>query len=116
MQEDRARQLIGQERERVERLVRDLRAGTDEPEGASFAELADYDQHPADQGTETFEREKDLSVLETLEAEITELDAALERVEHGSYGICEACHEPIPEARLEARPTARFCVDHEPQR
>ena len=40
------------------------------------------------------------------------VDAALARVEAGTYGICEVCGEPVPDGRLEARPTARTCVEH----
>lgn len=41
-----------------------------------------------------------------------EVDAALDRLEGGSYGICEACHEPVEEERLLANPLVRFCLDH----
>lgn len=79
-------------------------------ESDEVSELADYDQHPADMGTETFEREKDLSILESLESELAELEAALQRVEDGTYGIDEVTGEPIPPERLEAYPTARTNV------
>jgi RNA polymerase-binding transcription factor DksA len=90
-------------------LVRELRSelGGDE-EGA---ELADYDQHPADTASETFEREKDLSILEQLEDELAELEAALARIDAGTYGIDEVTGEAIDPARLEAVPTARTNVD-----
>ena len=83
------------------------------PNGASEAEVAseqgDYDQHPADMASETFERAKDLSILIGMAAKIADIDRALERLAAGSYGICEACGQPIGEARLEAWPAARFC-------
>ncbi|MGW5698185.1 TraR/DksA family transcriptional regulator, partial [Streptomyces asiaticus] len=41
---------------------------------------------------------------------LTALDEALERLDHGDYGRCEVCGEPIPAERLEARPTATTCV------
>ena len=41
---------------------------------------------------------------------LAELDSALRRLDAGTYGVCERCGGPIPEARLEARPTARTCV------
>ena len=44
------------------------------------------------------------------QAELAEVDAALTRIEDGSYGICERCGRPIPVERLEVRPTARLCV------
>lgn len=119
MQDADARQHLESERERVTRLVRDLREGNLHPgetENDEVSELADYDQHPADHGTETFEREKDLSILESLEGELADLETALRRLDEGSYGRCEECGQPIPDERLEARPTARFCVEHEPVR
>ena len=48
----------------------------------------------------------------TIAFERSQVDAALARVEAGTYGICEVCGEPIPDGRLEARPTARTCVEH----
>jgi RNA polymerase-binding transcription factor DksA len=100
-----ARERLQAERTRVEGLVEELKAelGTAESED----ELADYDQHPADTASDTFEREKDLSILDQLEYELAELHAALERVDAGTYGVDEQTGEPIDPARLDAIPTAR---------
>jgi RNA polymerase-binding transcription factor DksA len=108
---DKARERIVAEQQRVEGLARDLRAQLGQSETDELSELADYDQHPADTASETFEREKDLSILEQLEEELAELQAALERIDRGTYGIDERTGEPIDEARLEAVPTARTNVD-----
>jgi RNA polymerase-binding transcription factor DksA len=108
---DKARERIMAEQERVEALARDLRTQLGQSESDEVSELADYDQHPADTASETFEREKDLSILEQLEAELAELEAALDRIERGTYGIDERTGEPIDEARLDAVPTARTNVD-----
>ncbi len=75
------------------------------------AELSATDQHPADAGTEMFERAKDLSILEQVDAELSAVERALQRVEDGGYGMCEACGGPIGRARLEARPAATLCID-----
>lgn len=82
-----------------------------ESQGDWVEELSSYDQHPADQGTETFEQEKAMSMLEQHQAELADIERALKRLDEGSYGRCEACGKEIPQARLEARPAARFCVD-----
>jgi len=114
MDTDHARQLIMSERERLESLVREREAegiGT-ESETENIAELSSLDQHPGDIGTETFEREKDFSLLEQLEAEIGDLDAALRKVDEGTYGICEICGRPIEPERLEALPGTRTCIEH----
>ena len=73
-------------------------------------ELADYDQHPADQGTETFEQELDettLMILEEEELRVREARAALDK---GRYGSCVDCGEEIPKERLEAIPESVRCV------
>jgi len=102
-----ARQRLEAEQARVEGLIDELKTELGTAESEDLSELADYDQHPADTATETFEREKDLSILEQLEDELAELQAALERVDAGTYGIDEETGEPIDPARLEALPTAR---------
>ncbi len=114
MDPEQTRQLIVSERERLEGLVREREAegvGT-QSETDSISELAAHDQHIGDLGTETFEREKDLSLLEQLEAEIGDLDAALRKVDEGTYGLCEVCGREIGAERLEAMPGTRTCIDH----
>lgn len=106
------RKRLEHERNRLRRL---LEAFTHEEidsasESQSVAELSAYDQHPADMGSETFERTKDLSIMAQIEAELDDVDRAFRRLENGTYGICEACGKAIEQARLEAIPTARFCV------
>jgi RNA polymerase-binding transcription factor DksA len=113
MHPDETRQRLEIERVRLEG-VRDAFADEhlhDESESESLSELSHFGQHQADTGTETFEREKDLSILERVEAELNDVEHALSRLDEGTYGLCEACSQPIGDARLEAIPTARFCVD-----
>lgn len=107
MELDEARERLQAEQVRVEGLIEELRGEFGTGENDDISELADYDQHPADTATETFEREKDLSILDQLENELAELQAALERVDAGTYGIDEETGEPIDPARLDAFPTAR---------
>jgi RNA polymerase-binding transcription factor DksA len=112
MDPDVARQRLDEERVRLEetKATFDDEHLRDESEDDSTSELSSIDQHPADVGTETFEREKDISILEQVEAELADVEHALRRLEEGTYGICEACGQPIDEARLEALPAARFCL------
>ena len=113
MHSDETRQRLEVERARLEG-VRDAFADEhlhDESESESLSELSDFGQHQADTGTETFEREKDLSILERVEGELGDVEHALSRLDDGTYGLCEACGRPIGDARLEAMPAARFCVD-----
>jgi RNA polymerase-binding transcription factor DksA len=111
MDPDEARERLQTEQERVVGLIGELRTEFGSSENEGMSELSDYDQHPADTASETFEREKDLSILEQLEAELEELQAALARVDDGTYGIDEATGEPIDPERLEALPAARTNID-----
>ncbi len=84
---------------------------SDQTEQDSLSELSSVDQHQADMGTETFEREKDLSILEAIESELADVEHALRRLDEGTYGTCEACGRPIDDDRLQALPAARLCRD-----
>ncbi len=115
MEHHEARDRLEAERSRLD-SVRASIAEDDiggESETASIAELSSAAQHQADLGTETFEREKDLSVLEQVEIEMADVEHALQRLDDGTYGTCEACGQPIDDARLEALPAARYCVAHQ---
>jgi RNA polymerase-binding transcription factor DksA len=79
------------------------------------AELADYDQHPADQGTETLEQELDETRLAVLESEAKDVATAQQRLEDGTYGKCIVDGEDIPAERLEAIPEALRCIEHQKQ-
>jgi DnaK suppressor protein len=74
-------------------------------------ELADYDQHEADQGTETHDLELDQTTLLILEAELRDVRTAQQRLEEGTYGICIDCGKEIPPQRLEAIPEAIRCIE-----
>jgi RNA polymerase-binding transcription factor DksA len=74
-------------------------------------ELADYDQHPADQGTETFEQELDETTLMILEEEEKRVEEARKALAEGRYGVCVDCGKEIPAARLEAIPETIRCVE-----
>jgi RNA polymerase-binding transcription factor DksA len=111
MDERKIRARLEAERERLQGVQRDLRRDPETTADlASVGELSDYDQHPGDVGSEVFEHEKNASILEQVEAQLREVDTAFERLEKGTYGICESCGQPIEAARLQERPFARFCL------
>ncbi len=85
----------------------------EESEADSVAETSTIDQHQADLGTETFERERDQSLLEDIEPEIADVQRAFVRLDRGTYGRCEACGAQIPDERLVAVPATRFCLEHQ---
>ena len=100
------------ESERVQTLQR-LAALSDDFAGivdASRDTNAD-DEHDPEGATIAFERSQVDALVRQARHHLAEIDAALERVEAGSYGVCVRCGEPIAAARLEARPTARTCVE-----
>lgn len=73
-------------------------------------DLASFDEEFADAGTATFERERDLSLSNNIRDLIEKIDHALERIEEGSYGLCERCGRPIEKARIKALPYATLCI------
>jgi RNA polymerase-binding transcription factor DksA len=75
-------------------------------QGTSLSPAADV----ADQGNDLYEYEFNLSLLHNQEQTLAEIRDALDRIDSGSYGKCEECHEAISRARLQALPYTRFCV------
>ena len=69
------------------------------------------DNHPGDMATSTFDRELDYTLEENVERALAAIDAALQRIEDGTYGTCETCGEPIGVERLEALPWTTQCID-----
>ncbi len=116
MDDAAARARLEAENDRVSGLIAELREEVADAVEGEHAELATRSQHPADAGSELFEREKELSILESLEAELAEIQAAIARIEAGTYGIDEETGEPIDPARLEAMPTARTNAHPDPRR
>ena len=82
-------------------------------EAEGIAEASTLDLHPADVGTETFEHERNRSLLDDVEQEIADVRRAFVRLDRGTYGRCEACRAQIPDDRLVAMPAARFCLAHQ---
>lgn len=69
-----------------------------------------YRDHMADQGSATFERELDMTLEENLRRQLSDVRAALARIDAGTYGTCDRCGATIPDERLEAVPTASLCI------
>lgn len=82
----------------------------------SVGELSSYDNHPGDEGTELFERQKDIALKEHEENELNDITRALKAIENGTYGKCEVCGKNIDMERLEALPTTTYCIDHTPDK
>jgi RNA polymerase-binding transcription factor DksA len=94
-----------------EQLMRQMNGLAEE----SAQELAGYSLHMADSGTDNFDRDFALSLLSSDQDAVYEIEEALKRIERKTYGVCELTAKPIPKARLEAIPWARFTVDAQAQ-
>ena len=97
-----------------DQTLRRLAALTDDYAGvvaASRDSNAD-DEHDPEGATIAFERSQVDALVRQAREHLADIDAALAKVTAGTYGLCEVCGEPIPDRRLEARPTARTCVEH----
>ena len=73
-------------------------------------DLSTLPMHLADLGTDSFEQDITLGLMENESDELHEIEEALERVKDGTFGLCESCKKKIPKERLKAIPYARLCV------
>ncbi|HHY34059.1 MAG TPA: hypothetical protein GX510_00255 [Firmicutes bacterium] len=106
------RRILLDEKAKVERAFRNIAEGSLRNAQKDFlGEDSVYDQHPADIGTETFARERDLGLKDALETDKAKIDRALRRIDEGTYGVCDRCGREIPEERLRAVPTANLCIE-----
>ena len=98
--------------EREEEITRRRAALEDEGrDSQQNGELADYDQHDADEGTETHDQELDETTGIILDEELARVKEARQALADGTYGKCVDCGKEIPAARLEAVPEAVRCID-----
>ena len=75
-------------------------------------DLSSMPIHMADIGTDNYEQEFALGLMDSERKLLREIDNSLGRIEQRTYGICEGTGKPIPKARLEAQPWARYCVEY----
>jgi len=75
-------------------------------------DLSSMPIHMADLGTDNYEQEFALGLMDSERKLLQEIDDALQRIEQRTYGICEGTGKPIAKARLEAKPWARYCVEY----
>jgi len=106
MDDDKARELLLRERERIERALA-------EQSGQNDGELSSADQHLGDQGSELYADEFEAGLRERLQAELAAVERAEARLEAGTYGLSVESGEPIPDERLEIIPTAERTAEEE---
>ena len=97
------RDQLQEERERVREQLANL--------GRGDAADLDFDENFADSGQVTAERGEVEALSGQLNETLQDIEDALAKFDAGTYGECESCGKPIPEARLEAMPAARVCID-----
>ena len=108
---DKYKQLLVAERDRLKHAIRYLH---EENPGSIIDETGEettFDNHLGDTATVTYDRELDYTLEENSEQVLADIEAALQRIEDGTYGICTNCGKQIPLDRLEARPWATTCID-----
>ena len=109
---DHFRQKLLEERQRVVEAISYLHEenpGSIEDETDEV--VGSVDNHLADTATVTVDREIDYTLEENSEHVLREIDAALQRIEDDSFGICRTCGKPIEPERLELLPYATQCID-----
>jgi DnaK suppressor protein len=80
----------------------------DQPDASG--NLSNVPLHMADVGTENYDQEFTLGLIENEQDTLEQVNEALERLSHGKYGRCEECNEPIAKPRLQALPYTRHCI------
>jgi RNA polymerase-binding protein DksA len=109
---DHFRTLLLEERERVQHAIKHLssdHSGSLEDETDELATA--NENHMGDLATDTLNREIDYSLEDNAGQVLAEIDAALKRIDDGTYGTCNSCGKEIPAERLEAVPWAALCID-----
>ena len=109
---ERLRAALLEERERVEKAIANLRDGHPGSLDDEIEEVAGTnDNNLAQTATATLGREIDYTLGENSGEILTRIDAALARIDGGTYGTCSTCGQEISAARLEAYPWASLCID-----
>ena len=110
---DEFRTLLEQERERLARSDRRMQAENSVNLEDELGEVGGrgVDNHLGDMASATFDRELEEGLEEGVEDTLRAIDAALARIDDGTYGTCEICGKPIGEERLRAIPWAARCID-----
>ena len=106
---DEARRRLDAEREETLRRLASLTDDYDAVVAASVDSNAD-DEHDPEGATIAFERSQIGALVRQGQAHLREIDQAVERLDAGTYGVCETCGARIGDGRLEARPVARTCI------
>ncbi len=103
--------LLGKRAELLDELGLLKKSGLNSTVKDASGEISSYSTHMADQGTDSFEREKAFQLASKGGRFLHHIDEALRRIKDRTYGKCQECGNDISLARLEAVPHARFCIE-----
>jgi DnaK suppressor protein len=114
------REFIEEQRGRLEELHAELVRmveGLEEDQRFRAEEEEDFTEHDSgDMSQSLFTREMDATVEQTIEKRLRNVERALQKIDEGTYGICDDTGEPIPRGRLEAVPEAIYTVEAQQRR
>jgi DnaK suppressor protein len=108
---DHFRDMLLVERERARAALDNLHAENPGSIEDESGEESSFDNHMGDIATATFDREMDYTLEGSEGAKLAAIEAALRRIDEGTYGLCRNCGRPIARERLEALPYAELCID-----
>ena len=114
------KEFVEKQRERLEELRAELTGvvrGLEEDQRAQAEDEEDFTVHDSgDMSQSLFDREMDATLEQTIESRLQYVERALQKIEEGTYGICDDTREPIPRGRLEAMPEAIYTVEAQQRR
>ena len=104
------KKLMDEKKQLLATVSRIEETGLSDTMSASASELSMYDNHPADIADQVFERSKDLALRDNEHILLEKVEAALDKIKEGTYGVCNHCGNSINIKRLEALPSAVLCM------
>jgi len=110
---ERFKQMLFEKRREIVGNVNEMQnEALKKPRLDAAGDLSSMPIHMADIGTDNYDQEFALGLMDSERKLLKEIDDALRRIEQKAYGVCEATGKPIVKARLEAKPWARYCVEY----
>ena len=104
------KQRLIEERQDLQRQYEEIEESSFSTDQTELTGEMGFDEEYADAGTATFERERDLSLVNNLRDLMERIDKALAKIAEGTYGLCDRCGKPIEKARIKALPYANLCL------
>ena len=106
------RKMLIQLKQKLSQNIGHLQDDALKTAGETVDEMSDVPaEHMAERGSDTFVRDLMIRILQDSDAEVCDINWALEKIDAGTYGACEHCSAKIPRKRLKALPFARLCLD-----